>query len=153
MAKNTTAAPQPDDKTSQREEYGKAMLADADKKVYVPQMERDFNFADLAKAEDELQEVQAQQGIIQKDKWWVRLGDRYFEKRENRVKHLVNRKKYIWLCLLTGIVGGHRYYEKRYALGIIYTLLAITGLPIAFSIVDWMVAVPMKPDENGNILI
>lgn len=121
--------------------------------VSVPKFKSDFNFSQLALAEDELNHLKEKHGLADKPKWWQRLGDWYFAHKENRQKHLVSRKVYLRLCVLTGVVGGHRFYERRWGLGIAYLLLAITALPIAFTVVDWMIAVPMKPDENGMIWI
>lgn len=131
------------------------VLLEQDQKqsTYVPDMKSDFNFAELALAEDELHRLKEETSTPEKAKWWQRLGDWYFARKENRQKHLVNRKVYIWLCVLTGLVGGHRFYEHRWGLGILYLALAITGLPVAFLVIDWMIAVPMKPDENGMIWI
>lgn len=70
-----------------------------------------------------------------------------------RVPHAVNRKKYLWLLLLTGWIGGHRYYEKRWVLAILYTALFWTALPLAMCLIDALIVIPMKPDENGNITL
>ncbi len=112
----------------------------------------DFNFADLARAEDELVKLQEETGEIKRG-FLFNLIDGYFTKSEARQKHLVNRKKYLVLSILTGVVGGHRFYEKRYTLAVIYLLLCWTGISIAMSFIDWMIAVPIAPDEDGNILI
>ncbi len=118
----------------------------------VMDIKTEVDFAKLALAEDELNRLNEQAGKSD-DKWWQKLGDKYYSAKENRKKHLVNRKVYIWLCVLTGWFGGHRYYERRFVLAIIYTSLFWTALPFVFTIIDWMIAVPMQPDENGNILI
>lgn len=118
----------------------------------INQAEDSFNFADLARAEDELYSLQ-EKNLPAKRSILYRIVDSYFAKQTNRQKHIVSRKKYLWLCILTGWFGGHRFYEKRYKLALIYLLFAWTGIPIAMTMVDWMIALPITPDENGNILI
>ena len=60
---------------------------------------------------------------------------------DGREKHAVNRKIYLRLCIL-GIFGAHQFYAKRWS-----------GFSIAMTLVDAIIAVPMKPDENGLILL
>lgn len=118
--------------------------------TYVSDVKADVNIVELIKAEEELSQLNAE---TNKRSFLYNLIDGYFEKQGAREKHLVNRKKYIWLSLLTGIVGGHRFYEKRYKLAILYLAFCWTGIPLAMAIMDWMIVVPMEADENGNILI
>lgn len=111
------------------------------------------DFAKMALMEDELHEVEEQYGVEKPLKLWQRLGDRYFEWRENRQLHEVNRRNYILLTIFLGWAGIHRFYEKRWMLGIFYLALCWSGFPIALAIVDLMIALPMKADESGCILI
>jgi TM2 domain-containing membrane protein YozV len=37
--------------------------------------------------------------------------------------------------------------------GLLYLAFSWTGIPIAMGLIDWMIAVPKQPDENGMILI
>ena len=111
------------------------------------------DFAKMALMEDELHEVEEQYGIEKPLKLWQRLGDRYFEWRENRQLHEVNRRTYILLTIFLGWAGIHRFYEKRWKLGIFYLALCWSGFPIALALVDLMIALPMKADESGLILI
>ena len=60
--------------------------------------------------------------------------------KEHREKHCVSRKKYMRLC-----------YAKRPVLGLLYLATFWSGFSAAMTIVDFIIAVPMKPDENGNI--
>ena len=69
---------------------------------------------------------------------------------DHRQKHKVNRKKYLKLCLL-GIFGAHRFYSKRYILGILYLATCWSGFSVAMTLIDAIIAIPMKPDENGDI--
>ncbi len=111
------------------------------------------DFAKMALLEDELHEVEVQYGKEEKLKLWQRLGDWYFNWKENRQLHKVNRKTYVLLTVFLGWAGIHRFYEKRWILGFFYLALSWTGFPIALAIVDFMIALPMKPDENGCIMI
>lgn len=112
-----------------------------------------LNFADLAILEDELHEVEKSAGQEKPLTWWQKLGDRYFGWQEHREKHLVNRKKYLILTILLGWAGIHRFYEKRWKMGLVYLVLCWTGFPVAMAVVDFLIALPMKADEDGLILI
>ena len=72
--------------------------------------------------------------------------------REHREKHCVSRKKYMRLCIL-GAFGAHQFYAKRPVLGLLYLATFWSGFSAAMTIVDFIIAVPMKPDENGNIWV
>lgn len=67
--------------------------------------------------------------------------------------HTFQKKTYLWLTLFTGWFGGHRYYQGRYVLGIIYSLFFWTGVPFISCLFDAMEAIPMKPDESGRITL
>lgn len=111
------------------------------------------DFAKMALLEDELHAVEEQYGKEEKLKLWQRLGDRYFYWREHRELHKVKRKVYVLLTVFLGWAGIHRFYEKRWILGLFYLALSWTGFPIALAMVDFMIALPMKEDENGYIMI
>lgn len=111
------------------------------------------DFAKMALLEDELHAVEEQYGKEEKLKLWQRIGDWYFDWRENRELHKVKRKVYVLLTVFLGWAGIHRFYEKRWILGLFYLALSWTGFPIALAIVDFMIALPMKEDENGYIMI
>lgn len=70
-----------------------------------------------------------------------------------RTAHVFNKKKYLILLLLTGWIGGHRYYERRWKLGMLYTAFFWTGIPVAMSLVDAMIVIPVRADENGSITV
>lgn len=107
---------------------------------------------EMISLENELYEVRKAHGIHQ-DAWWQKLAGRLSDWAENRQKHEVNRKRYLALNLLLGWAGIHRFYEKRWGLGLFYLSLCWTGVPAAMAIVDFMIALPMKPDEKGYIFI
>ncbi len=84
---------------------------------------------------------------------WVRLVEKYYAfKDAHTTYNPVNRKTYCWLCLL-GIFGVHHFYAKHWVKGLVYLAICWTGISAAMSLIDWMVAVPKEPDENGMILI
>lgn len=49
--------------------------------------------------------------------------------------------------------GAHQFYAKRPILGVLYLATCWSGFSIAMTLVDAIIAVPMKPDENGLILL
>lgn len=104
-------------------------------------------------AQIELNELKKQAGQEPQEKGLKRLISSLFERSEKRPKVTVNRKKLLWLTILTGAFGGHRFYTRQYGLAIAYLLLCPTGVSIAMSIIDVIVFLPMMPDENGNIVI
>lgn len=112
-----------------------------------------MNFADLALLEDELYEAKVAAGENTELKGWKRVVDNYLTRREQRELHLVNRKIYLLLTFFLGWLGVHRFYEKRWKLGILYLVLSITGLPISLAVVDFIIALPKKADEKGCIYI
>lgn len=111
---------------------------------------------DMIAAEEELSVLKQQYGIEddpnEKKGFFYKLAS-FFERQSEREKVLVNKKRYIILALLTGWFGGHRFYSKSYKAGLLYLLFFWIGIGIYHTIVDLMIVIPMKPDENGNILI
>jgi len=55
--------------------------------------------------------------------------------------------------VLTGWMGGHRFYTHQYKTALIYLLTCWTGFPLAMTLVDLMIVIPMQPDDNGKVLI
>jgi TM2 domain-containing membrane protein YozV len=104
-------------------------------------------------AKQELEELQKQHGIEAKEGKVSSLITRFFNHKENKVKVKVNRKKYLWMTVLGGWFGLHRFVAKQYFLGLIYLLLFWTGFPIAMTIIDLLIIIPIPPDENGDILV
>ncbi len=77
----------------------------------------------------------------------------YLENRENRPRQAVRKKTYLLLALFTGALGGHRFYAKRYYVGLLYLLLCWAGFSIAMTIIDLMAVIPIEADEEGIIWI
>ena len=70
----------------------------------------------------------------------------------NRAKVPVNRKAYLRWCLL-GVFGAQRFYAKQWKMGLLYLVTCWSGFSIAMTMIDAMIAVPMKSDENGIIYL
>lgn len=106
------------------------------------------------KAEEELKQLRKEHGIADpKEGKFSRKISAYFERKENQEPVAVNKKKYIRLALLTGWMGGHRFYCKHYKVALTYLLLFWMGIGLYHTIIDLMIVIPMQPDENGNIFL
>ncbi len=68
-------------------------------------------------------------------------------------KHRFKKKVYLWLMLFLGWAGGHRYYQGRKGLGLLYTLFCWTGIPLVLCVTDFMEVVPIKADEEGYVVL
>ncbi len=108
---------------------------------------------EIAFAQDELNQLKKEHGLEAEEKGLKKLISTLFEKREAREKVLIKKKKYLWLGLLLGNFGAHRFYAKQYPTAILYLLLCWTGIALTMSLIDLMVVVPMQADENGNIYL
>lgn len=107
----------------------------------------------LIELEEELLAAKQASGITEKPSWWVSLIDRIL-RRVQREKVSVNRSKYIKLALTCGwLCGAHRFYTRQRVLGTLYLLFFWTGVPLAMTLIDLMIVLPMKADENGNVLL
>ncbi len=111
------------------------------------------SFDDYLALQKELDETRQKYGVEVKEGKVSRAISNFFDKREARELHSVSRKKYLIIALLTGWMGGHRFYARQYPSAILYLLLFWTGFPFAMTLIDLMIAIPKEPDENGNILM
>jgi len=130
--------------------FGKSK--DKQEKPSKEQMQQDY--AEFIAAEEELKQLRIEHGI--KDPNEGKLSHRvssFFERQANREPVAVSKKKYIWLAVLTGWMGGHRFYCKHYKVGLTYLLLFWMGIGLYHSIIDVMQVIPMEADENGMILL
>ena len=55
--------------------------------------------------------------------------------------------------LFTGWAGGHRWYQGRRWLALLETLFFWTGLPTILLATDFMEIMPIKPDEDGYVVM
>jgi len=115
--------------------------------------EDEVSMDDYLAAQTELNALRKEYGIEQKEGKLSHIISSFFERREEREKVLVSRKKLLLLALFTGWMGGHRFYLHQYKLGVLYLLFFWTGVPMAMTIIDLMEFLPVPPDENGNVRI
>lgn len=116
----------------------------------------EVSFEEYYAAQQELEELQKKYGVEEEPKKEGRISRKissFFDNQENRELVAINKKKYIWLLVLTGWFGGHRFYVKHYKVGLFYLLFFWMGMGVYHSIIDLMAVIPMEPDENGNILL
>ncbi len=108
---------------------------------------------EFMRLQSELQSLEREQGISRPEGKISKAVSRFFDYRENREKRLLSKKAYIWLAVLTGWMGGHRFYAHQWVTAILYLALFWCGFPVAMTIVDLIIVIPMKPDEEGRILL
>ena len=108
---------------------------------------------DIAVAQAELNALKKEYGLEKEEKGIKKAITGFFDRRDEKAKVRVNKKKYIWLSVLLGWLGGHRFYSKQYVVGIFYILTSWVGISIAMTIIDLMVIIPMQPDEEGYVWI
>lgn len=104
----------------------------------------------LVNLEAELNELEEQANPRPESKL-SRLVNNFFDNTGTKVR--VKKKTYCWLALLTGIVGGHRFYSKKWYVAVLYLLTCWTIFPVMMTICDLIIALPMKPDEEGYFMI
>ncbi len=108
---------------------------------------------ELVALEGELKDLKEQHGIQEKGPLWQRLIQAWYDFKESHTTlNPVKRKTYLWLCLLS-VAGVNQFYARHWVKGLIYLALSWTGISIAMGFIDWMIAVPKKPDDNGMILM
>lgn len=121
------------------------------------QIEKEVTLEEYYRASCELEELQEKYGIEPDEKpkegKISRAITHFFDHREEKEKVCVSKKKYIWLAVLLGWAGGHRFYVKQKWVGLLYLLVCWSGFSMAHTVIDLMIVIPMKPDENGNIMM
>ncbi len=128
----------------------KAKKASKQKKGPVDQV----TMGEMIAAQQELKALKKEHGLEDEKEGAIsRAISKGFEKRENRQKQILKKKTYLTLLLLTGWIGGHRWYAHRWILAVLYTGLFWTGLPLAMSLIDLLEVIPVEADENGCIEI
>lgn len=84
---------------------------------------------------------------------FVSVVDFLFRLKEKRTPVRIERKRYLLTALLLGWCGGHRFLAKQYIIGTVYAALFWTGIPIAMTLIDLMIALPLPQDEEGYITV
>ncbi|MBQ0001328.1 MAG: TM2 domain-containing protein [Clostridiales bacterium] len=115
--------------------------------------ENEVSMKEYLAAKQELEELQKEYGIepTEPKSRGHRFLDWYFDKKENRRKVKVNRKKYLWMTILGGWFGLHRFVAKQYWVGTLYLVLCWSGFPLAMTLIDLLIIIPLPVDEDGNI--
>ncbi len=113
----------------------------------------DTSVHDIAKVDFALQDAMEEAGMEAKTYGIWGFFWRITRSLREREKHAVRKKTYIWLVVLTGWLGGHRFYARRFYLGGLYLIFFWTLIPVMMSMLDLMEVIPMKADENGIIMM
>ena len=109
--------------------------------------------SDIMVAQQELNELKEQYGIQEEEKGLKKAISSFFDKREAQAQIPIKKKTYIWLAVLLGWLGGHRFYTRQYVTAVLYLLTCWTGFSLSMTLIDLMIVLPKKPDENGNIYL
>lgn len=108
---------------------------------------------DIIAAQNELNDLKEKYGLQEEEKGLKKAISNFFDKRDALAEVPFNKKKYVWLAVLLGWMGGHRFYTKQYTTAVLYLLTCWTGYSLAMTIIDLMIVLPKKADENGNIYL
>ena len=123
-----------------------------EKRQRSPAEEDRVDLMEMALLEQDLADLKKEHGIRERESWRTRLGD--FLSRRAAGPRRVNRKTYIKLALCCGwFCGAHRFYTGHKFLGALYLLFCWSGVPVAMTLIDLMVVLPMQPDEAGMVLL
>lgn len=130
-------------------------LPDRGKQAPQKQPEKQVTLEEYLAAKSELEELEKKYGLAEERKEGPisRAISNFFDRRDARELVKVNKKKDIWLCVLLGWAGAHRFYQKQYLLGFLYLAVCWSGYSVAMSIIDLLIIFPKQPDEDGNILM
>ncbi len=109
--------------------------------------------SEIMAAQYELDELKREQGIEEEERGIKKMISRFFDAKDAREKVTVNKKKHLLLMIFLGVFGAHRFRTKQYPIAILYLLTCWTGFSLAMTLIDLLIVIPMKPDENGNICI
>ena len=109
--------------------------------------------SEIIAAQYELDQLKEEYGLHKEEKGLKKAISNFFKKKEAMSQVPINKKKYVWLAVLLGIFGAHRFYTKQYTTAVIYLLTCWTGYSLSMTIIDLMIVLPKKPDENGNIYL
>lgn len=109
--------------------------------------------SDIMLAQRELNELKEQYGIQEEERGIKKAISDFFDRKDAQSQIPLKKKTYIWLAVLLGWAGAHRFYSKQYPTAILYLIMCWSGFSFAMTVVDLMIAIPKKPDENGNIYL
>lgn len=129
---------------SEREEFSQLNEAFA---------EEGFNIDEYVALQQELHELQKENGTLEEEKGISRMISKFFERQDARQKVLIKKKRLLWIAALLGWAGTHRFILRQPGLGMLYLCTCWSGYSMAMTIVDLIQYACMKPDENGMILV
>lgn len=109
--------------------------------------------SDIMLAERELDELKEKYGVQEEEKGIKKAVSGFFDRKDAFSQIPIKKKTYVRLALFLGAFGGHRFYTKQYPSAILYLLTCWTGYSLAMTMVDLLIAVPKKADENGCIYL
>ena len=115
--------------------------------------EEGFDIDEYVALQQELNELKKENGTLEEEKGVSRMISKFFERQDARDKVLINKKRLIWMAVLFGWAGTHRFMLRQSGLGMLYLCTCWSGYSMAMTIVDVLIYAFMKPDENGNILV
>jgi TM2 domain-containing membrane protein YozV len=115
--------------------------------------EKGVDIDEYVALQQELNELKKQNGTAQEEKGISRMISKFFERQDAREKVRIRKKTLLWLTFLLGWAGTHRFVLRQPGLGALYLCTCWSGFSISMSIVDWLLYVVMKPDEDGYILV
>lgn len=109
--------------------------------------------SDIMLAQHELNQLKKEYGLEEEERGVKKAISSFFDRKEAQAQIPLKKKTYIWLALLLGWAGAHRFYSKQYTTAVLYLLLCWSGFSFAMTVVDLMFALPKVADENGNIYL
>lgn len=119
------------------------------------EIEKQVTLEEYYKAVCELDELEEKYGLKEppKEGKVKKAISNFFDRREEQEKVCVSKRKYVWTAVLLGWAGGHRFLVKQWKVGLLYLAVCWCGFSMAHTVVDLLIVLPMKPDENGNIMM
>jgi TM2 domain-containing membrane protein YozV len=64
----------------------------------------------------------------------------------------INKVAFILLALFTGGIGGHKFYQGKIGVGILYLIFCWTWIPSILAIIELIIAAFKETDVNGNFI-
>lgn len=121
----------------------------------MPQRKKEMDSIDprqMIRLEQELADLKERYEPKARRSLFVKAGD--FLASHSGPSKPVSRKNYIRLAVCCGwFCGAHRFYSGHPIVGLLYLFFFWTGIPFAMTLVDLMIALPMKADDSGYILL
>lgn len=68
-------------------------------------------------------------------------------------KKAVNKVVYCILTFFLGGIGVHKFYSGKIGLGILYLVFCWTYIPAIAAIIEFIIALCKKADDNGMIIV